>query len=478
MTAHALIRGGVLSVVVVVFSACAPKPPPLDLRPVDALLEGGRVVAADAPGPADSADPWWLQVGGDDLGDWIRRAYAANPGVEAARHRADALGALVAAEAARAHPRLAARARFTQERQAVRDSVLGSTQVRENDDRLFVGIGLRWDLDVFGRIDAAERVALERADQGEIEIAVRRLGLAEAIAITWIELGRLNEREMQLQERIEQVRRQVALLERNRRLGDVPAADVLLERARLSELEAQRVATVRDLDSGRQRLMVLAGLPPTTTLNSPTPTLPVMDDSSGGVGVSVARLRFRPDLLAAMADVRIADAELDAEIRERWPSFSIDAEAGFSATRIADVYLGELISSAASAAFDLIDGAQRPRELSRQHERDAVVAEFRAAVLDALLEVGVAVTDLRAANRIVAHSRDQERLANEAWTVSRRSYSGGAATAAEVLLAEQRALDAAQASLLARADRAITVIRLGIAMGHTPDPDHVESEDR
>jgi len=324
-----------------------------------------------------------------------------------------------------------------------------------------------WPLDLFrraGRVAVAEReleaARYEVADRerllaadvreryGEVLAAVRDLGVADELVVA--------------------IRRQHAIVRARVEEGASPRLERDLLDVELRRLEAELLLRAARADAaifGLKRVLGLEADAPLTVRE--TLEAVVREDRAFGsktaAGPPAAAepaaeiVQRRPDVLAAAAAVRAADARVDRARREGRVDVSVFAgymrmEGGFPQLAFgADGRLEPVhgvfhnVAAGAMVMVPLLNRNQGEAAAARA-EHAAAEARLRASELAAQAELAAARARHEYARRAVAvYTDDARRLARENLEVVRQTYDLGRATVFDVLAEERRYLDTEQA---------------------------------
>jgi multidrug efflux system outer membrane protein len=399
--------------------------------------------AAFAQANATAAEPvaeFWRAFGDAELDALIRDALAANTDLRLAAARVAESRALALGTEGLGRPTL--------------DATAGANRIRERDrdgnadsfNALGVGLTTKWEIDLFGRIAGERRAAsanllateaLQRAAQVSVAAEVARnyfdlRGLQEQLRVTRLDLGTQREALKLVQARLD-VGRGTAL--------DTERATVLVEgtAAGVPVLETALART-------RMRLAVLTGAGPAAldarlAEQKPLPGLP--PTPLAAIGSPQTLLARRPDVAAAEAQLRAAEARSGSASAALYPSLTLAGTLGLNAGRIGD--LGDSASFAynlgASLLWSLIDHGQRRSQVAAADaRRDAALAQFDQAVLAALEETEGALVGFTRAQQRTEHLFTAAQAAEGAARIARARFEAGTIDFLALLDAERELL--------------------------------------
>ena len=451
--------------------ACAAAPD--STRPGMTLPARFRNAAVPSAAAAVAVDPrWWRSFADPVLDRQVEAALAGSLTIEAAAARLDqAAAGLRAARAARL-PQLNGQASATEQRASIADQVgRGVSQApgyKRAADVYGLGLSASWELDLFGRLAAANRAARADLASAEANVAGARLSVAAEVASAYLDarelqarlavararLGTLGELDRLVRLRVE---RGVAA----RREADQTVADLAGAQAAIPALEAA-------LEAQLNRLDVLCGRVPGAARaelgEGAIPPAPAIVAEGG----PAALLFRRPDLAAAERSVAAADARVAQALAERWPRLNLAAAIGVLSAGTSALFTEQAMQTSGSATLAgpvLSFGRNRAAiERARGATREAV-AGYRQAVLQAAAEAESSLAALQR-RREQAEALEQSRVAlDRARVAARTAYQAGALSLIEALDAERRLQSVEDGLATARADAARAAVSSFRALG-------------
>lgn len=399
--------------------------------------------AAFAQASATAAEPvaeFWRAFGDAELDALMRDALAANTDLRIAAARVAEARALARGTEGLGRPSL--------------DATAGANRIRERDrdgnadtfNAVGVGLAAKWEIDLFGRIAGERRAAaadllaseaLQRAAQVSVAAEVARnyfelRGLQEQLRVTRLDLGTQREALKLVQARLDVGRGTALDTERATVLVEgtaagVPALETALARARM-RLAVLTGASPAALDARLAEQKPLPGLPPTPL---------------AAIGSPQTLLARRPDVAAAEAQLRAAEARTGSARAALYPSLTLAGTLGLNAGRIGE--LGDSTSFAynlgASLLYSLIDHGQRRSQVdAADARRDAALAQFDQAVLAALEETEGALVGFTRAQQRTEHLFTAAQAAEGAAKIARARFEAGTIDFLALLDAERELL--------------------------------------
>jgi NodT family efflux transporter outer membrane factor (OMF) lipoprotein len=228
-----------------------------------------------------------------------------------------------------------------------------------------------------------------------------------------------------------------------------------------------RVALQRTRDTYEHAIAVVVGVAPADfrlpVETAWTPVVPAVP-----LGVPSTLLQRRPDIASAERAVAVANAQIGIARSAYYPSFSLSASLGRSASRVSDLFsasntLWSIGLSAAQVLFDA--GAIGAQVDAAKASYDARVASYRQTVLTAFQGVEDQLT-------ATASLAAQETLRREASAAADRTeqqilnrYRAGQVSYTEVVTAQASALSARRTVLQLQVNRQIAAVGLIQGLG-------------
>ena len=313
-------------------------------------------------------------------------------------------------------------------------------------------VTVEWPLDLFrpvGRMAVAERevdaVRYRVADRERMLVAeVRAAYGAAAVAQRELDV---------LAELGETAARQLEVMRSRVEAGAAPALDRDLLSVERRRIDADRLLQNARANSARLALQRLLGLGPDERVTLRDTLESLVDQKSAPSTAAAGSAERRPDIQAAGARVRVADASLDRARREG--RFDVSLFGSYTRMQTSFPQLGFGPSGSLQPVGDrfhyLAAGAtvtvpwrnnNRGEIAAAEARRRGAEAQFAAAELQASTEVAAALTLDQQARAAVALYADEVRpLARQNVDVVRKTYELGRGTVADVLAEQRRYLE-------------------------------------
>jgi multidrug efflux system outer membrane protein len=337
-------------------------------------------------------------------------------------------------------------------------------------DALF---NLSWEIDVWGRIRAAQRATEQEADATQADYDGARLSLAARTAQTYFELAEARQQADVAEQSIRDRQTIVELVRGRFARGLTRGLDLRLALTDLANAESQLAQARNQVQNSTKQLELLLGRYPggLLTENSYLPAPPASmpaPPASMPAGLPSELLERRPDIIAAFARLRAMDYRVESAKKALLPRITLSANGGASSPA-----LTELIDPRAAAwnfalglAQPLFTGGRLKGEI-RLNEAltDEALNRYRSTALNAFREVEQAM----AAERWLREQEQALKEAVEQTEASRKlavySYRQGLIEILTLLDSYRSTLNAQSAYLTVRRQLLSNRINLYLALG-------------
>lgn len=399
----------------------------------------------EAPAQAAAAEPvaeFWRAFNDAPLDALVGQAVAANTELRVAAARIDEARALAQLADGGGRPLLDVSAGLSRSRS------LDPNGARQTANAFDAGLAARWEPDLFGVHARDREAAAATLLSTEALLRAARVAVAADVARVYFEFRGLQEQLRVTRLDLQAQRQALTLVEARLSAGRGTALDAERARALVEGTAAAVPALETALVRNRLRLAVLTGQRPGAhdallAGQRPLPALPPTALSS--IGTPEALLRRRPDVAAAEAQLRAAEARSGAARGRLYPTISLNGTLGLNASRIGNLLdSGSFIYNlGASLLQGVIDqGAGQAQVSAADARRDAALAQFDQALLAALEETeGSLAAYTRAQQRSDALMRSAA-AAEKAAQLALARFEAGASDFLVLLDAQREALQA------------------------------------
>ncbi|MCB9546246.1 MAG: efflux transporter outer membrane subunit [Myxococcales bacterium] len=244
-----------------------------------------------------------------------------------------------------------------------------------------------YEVDLFGRIEAQAEAAEADVDAAVLDQRALGMSLAASLVEAWY--GVVEQRALRrlLDDQVALNQRQLELLQFRFAQGLAGSVDLLQQEDQIQRLESQiPLVEARQVVLENQIAVLLGEAPGAVTLAAPDvipdpPPLPA-------TGLPAAVLGQRPDVQAAQARIRAADARVGVAVAQRYPALRLQASVGLQAFDLEKLLDDWVWSIAGSLVAPLFDGGRREAEVEvARAEVEARVLALGKVMLTALREV-------------------------------------------------------------------------------------------
>ncbi len=425
-----------------------------------AAFSGG----AAASGQVISATRWWTSLGSAQLDQMVETFENGNPDLAAASLRVIQREIELLNTRGQRLPT----GSVTQSSTVTSATDLNGTRDTSTSGNLTANVA--WEVDLWGRIAAEGDGASARL----LAASYDRDALANTLIASLIRnyiAAAFDQRQIAATRRIIASREATLTVVRDRfaigvedtTAGTVQSAEENLAAAQ-ADLPDQQLSLVQHVN----RIDVLLGRVPVSRDRYGI-TLPERPPARlDGTGLPTDLLRRRPDIRAAEAQLRAANADISVSIADRFPSLTLRGTLqsnGDDLDTILDID-NVIASLAADLALTVFDGGRGSRLVAlRQAQADELARSYVATVLEAVLEVENALAAERLLRQRAGLLQTRLQAARQATTIARDRYQQGTGSYLTLLDASRSEVNAENAYLLVQRDRWTTQVDLMLALG-------------
>jgi NodT family efflux transporter outer membrane factor (OMF) lipoprotein len=435
-------RAGVCAVFAVLATACA-APPTAPLKPQETPAQF-QAVNSNSALRSDDADlaAWWTRFNDPVLSAFVTLAMDDNLDLAMALARVEQARASLARSQADRRPTVDASSSATWLRRSLKDPASGgSSQAPRNSDSWRAEGSASWELDLFGRRDAADAAASARADWRAFDAQAVRLTVLTDVARNTLTARGL-QRRIALAEESAVLDEELWQITRARqRGGQVSGGDVVRAEALWHAGKASVARLRSDEAAVHQALALLLAKTPQDVANAlQTQAQALTAPTVGAVGVPAAMLERRPDVMRAVGQWRAAVGEVAVLKAERYPRLSFVGNLGLVAGTLASLGSSAALTASLGPALSwrALDFGRLDADIAQAQglEREALL-RYRQTAVTAIAESDTALSDLRWRQQAMALAQDAQRAQTQAREIASVQYRQGAADFSVVLDAQR-----------------------------------------
>ncbi len=403
-----------------------------DGAPPDAWRESdARVGAATVPGGASGpsvpapvwpSSGWWRGFNSPQLDDLISQAQKANDDIAAAVARVREADAQVRIAGAPLFPSLAVTGDAT--RQRTRNLATAGTSapttsigVPRTFNQFTAQLSASYELDFWGKNLAARRSARFAAEASRYDRATVELTVMTSVALTYFQAMELHDRLDVVQQDLAAAQAILKALNTQAAVGIANALDVAQQETTVAALNASVPPLQQQFRQSLNALAVLIGKPP-QSLEFPGGNLIELAEPPVRPGMPSELLTRRPDVEAAEAQLKAANADIQAARAAFFPSINLTADGGFASTALATLFTpaSQVFAVTGGIAQQIFAGGAVSGRYQLTNARyTELLAGYHKSVLSAFSDVENALVAL-------AQTADQLQRQQEAVTAARRAY--------------------------------------------------------
>jgi outer membrane protein, multidrug efflux system len=382
--------------------------------------------AAGAPGgPAVSAQ-WWRGFGSAELNGLMQDADAGSYDVQAAVARVQQADAQLRSAGGALLPEIDGTAKQIWTRSTSIGTRLtptpgsglafGTTRHTTEARDYSLGPGISYELDLWGAVrdarDAAAAAALfSRYDQETV-----RLTVLTSVATAWFNALAFQDRLAVSQRNLRDAEDILAAIRARQDAGTASLLDVSQQEALVAGIRAQMPGLRQQRDQQVTALAVLVGRLP-EQIGIPSGTLDALHLPTVSAGLPSTLLERRPDVASAEANLIAQNANIRAARAAFFPTVSLTGSGGWQSTALSTLISpGSVLLSAATSGTQVIfdNGRLGAQYALNRAKYDELLADYRKAVVQALVDVENGLAGLR-------DTTEQERLEREAVKTAQRA---------------------------------------------------------
>ncbi len=473
------LRGLVASLALIGLAGCAvgpdftsPAAPSIDQYTASAVADK-TAVAPVALGNAQTIvtgmavdAQWWRAFGSTELNALVDQALAASPTLASAQANLRQAQELLAAYAGSAQlPQVVGAAG------AQRQQTSPSSQGLSGDNRQFslynASVGVFYNLDIAGGIARQVQALSARVDFRAYELQAAQLTLAGNIATTAINRARLASQYDATAQILKAQDDQLQLANQRVRLGHAFAEEALSLKAQAEQTRSQLPNLLKQIQQADHLLAVLAGQAPGVQA---MPTFTLSDFSLPSelpLVVPSELVRRRPDIQAAEALMKAANAEYGVALARLYPLLTISASTGTQALTTGALFgPGSAVWALLGQLTQPLFNAGLPAESRAALAAfDASAANYQNVVLQSLREVADSLRAVENDAQALAAIAAADAAARASVQSTQRRFDLGAASNIELLVIQQQAEQIRIQRVAAQAQRLSDSVALYLAIG-------------
>lgn len=420
-------------------------------------FEVGAKIAAD----------WWTVFGSPDLDALIQAALRGQPTLAAAQAALRQAEENVNAQYSVLYPSVDAS--LSGRRQRISGATFGNPSIPSSTFNLYnASVGVTYAIDVAGGARRELEALQAGVDFQRFQVEAVYLSLTANVATTAFREASLREQIHAEREISEAQDAQLALAEKQFKLGAISGSDLLGQRAQAAQTRAILPPLERALGQTRNQLAVLVGKLPAEA------KLPELDFSNFRlpqalpVSVPSELLRQRPDVRQAETILQQTNARIGVAEALMFPQLTLTGSYGTAALRTGDLFNPgtQLWNIGANLLQPIFHAGQlRAQKRGAEAAYDQAFAQYRQAVLVAFQDVADVLLALEYDARALKAQAEAEAAARESLEVTQQQLKFGATNYVQLFNAQRQYSLAKVALVQAQAARYADTAALFQALG-------------
>ena len=346
----------------------------------------------------------------------------------------------------------------------------GTTGLTRFVDTTYAQVGVSaWELDFFGRIQNLNDAALQTYLATEEGQRAAKISLAGTVAETWMQLAADHELMKLANRTAESQTESLSLTKELFAAGTASELDVRRASASVAQAQAQAAQYDAAVRQDMNALQVLVGKPLPADLVERATLTPAPVALDMPVGQSSLVLLERPDVRAAEASLKAANANIGAARAAYFPSISLTGGVGVASASLDDLLSGDGSSGwifAPSVDLPIFDFDRRRGNLeAARANADAALATYQGTIQQAFREVADAIAVSETIDRRLEALSQLMEDTQVTFELSGERFKSGLDGYLTVLDAQREYYTAQQQWILASLDNNLNSIALYKALG-------------
>ncbi len=323
--------------------------------------------------------------------------------------------------------------------------------------------------DVFGLNRLVAHSEQAQVDVAHDQLTAARLAIAGHVVNTVLDLAALEDEVAATRKNVSDQQQVLALTRTRYQLGATSEFNVLTQESQLASSEALLPQLQQARDEARHLLATYLGKFPSEAGNLHVPALADLHlPAALPLSLPSTLVRERPDILAAEAQLRSANAQIGEAVARMYPHLQLTGNFGDQSNHTSTLFdpASRLWNLAASLALPLFEGGTLE---AQKHATEAayrgVFANYQSTVLGAFRDVADVLRALQHDSTLLDAQARAMRDAQQALALVQAQYQAGGVDFLSVLTSETQVQNARIAFVRAEAQRYADTAALYVALG-------------
>lgn len=284
-----------------------------------------------------------------------------------------------------------------------------------------------YEIDFWGRNRAATEAARQTADASRFDVGTIRITTEASVANTYFAILAAREQLEIQQQNLAAAERILTLLNQRLEVGTGTGLDIAQQATLVQQQRAQLPPLRQSIDQNIYSLGTLTGQVP-QTVPRPTMSLAALRLPVVAPGLPAEIIVRRPDVWQAEATLASAQASVESARAALLPAITLTTSGGFQNLVLENLLrpgsaLYSLAAGLTQPIFQL--GALRARVRLTEAQAQELLENYRAAIVQALVEVEQAIVALRDTTEQEALQQAATRSAERAYAISETQLRAG-----------------------------------------------------
>lgn len=370
---------------------------------------------------------WWRHFKNKELNALVDRALANNPEIRVSLTRIVQNNARYQQASAGKLPTISAPTTLARQ-SALAFASLPSTSIRAE-----------WRLDIWGEQSALADSASFQLARSVFEFDNVQRNMIAALLNAYIEYLSLNDRIRITQDTERILHATLETMEKRFLVGEVTLpeleqqkAAIFSARASIPMLEQQRTEAVHTIAT------IIGSVPGDVKLSDQG--IDALHAPNIAPGIPSSLLLSRPDIRAAEAQLKSANANIEVARARMLPTLDLFADRGYRGRTLDTLFAPQslFLDLVARFTFNIFDGGRRKGEVEfTQAAREEMVEGYARTIRQAVREVESALNIIEMSQQRLSAHQNAAEAAKKAWAINAKLYAGGHADY-QTLLDNQR----------------------------------------
>jgi NodT family efflux transporter outer membrane factor (OMF) lipoprotein len=330
-------------------------------------------------------------------------------------------------------------------------------------------VDVTYSPDIFGLSRLVSRAEQAQVDLAADQLQAARLTLAGNVIDTALDLAATNDALDATRQSVEDEKQVFELVQKRLQYGEVSELVLDTQQTQLSDVEATLPALEQERDADMHLLSIYTGRFPSEGVGGDLPA--IQDVRLPGelpVTMPTDLVRARPDIRAAEAQLRAANAEVGEAVARMYPQFSLSADVGHESDTWGSLFspANKIWDLAANLVVPIFEGGTLEAEKeSAEAQYRGIFDQYQTTVLDAFRQVADVLAALQHDAEVLASRSDEEAAARQAFGLAKAQYQAGAIAYLDLLNSEATYQSARVSLVRAKQQRYADTVALYVAMG-------------